>query len=288
MKPAFENINAGNASFLVRKFEEKNFAAPYHFHPEYELTLILEGTGKRYVGTNMNDYYPNDLVLLGANLPHCWKTEISANDGMSGSIVIQFLTDFMGNDFLQKPELNHILQLLNRSMHGIHFTGNTNLCKQKMIALTNEQSSFRRLVLTLEILEELAVMEQYTLLNNQPVYTGLPQVEKERMNAVIAYIVENFQDKVTLQHAAATANMTPHAFCKYFKKINRKTFIEAVIDYRIEYAIKELVNTDKPVEQIGFDSGFNDISNFYKTFKDRIKMSPLNYRNSFMKQLQHS
>ncbi len=288
MKPAFENINSGNASFLVRKFEEKSFAAPYHFHPEYELTLILQGTGKRYVGTNMNDYYPGDLVLLGANVPHCWKTEPGSNDGMSGSIVIQFLPDFMGGDFLQKPELSHILQLLNSSKHGIQFTGDTSLCKQKMISLADEQNGFHRLIWMLEILEELAGMEQTILLNNQNIYTELPQVEKERMNAVLAYIVENFQEKVTLQAAAATANMTPHAFCKYFKKINRKTFIEAVIDYRINYAMKELVHTDKAVEQIGFDSGFNDISNFYKTFKDRKKMSPLSYRNSFIKQLQQA
>src|ERR1700734_3628031 len=60
-------------SFLFRKFDNSAFDAPYHFHPEYELTYILDGSGKRYVGSHMEDFGPGDLVLLGPNLPHCWK-----------------------------------------------------------------------------------------------------------------------------------------------------------------------------------------------------------------------
>ena len=285
MKPAFENINIGNSSFLVRKFEEKRFAAPYHYHPEFELTLILKGRGKRYVGTNMNDYFPGDLVLLGSNMPHCWKTNDSDNKEMSESVVIQFLTDFMGKDFFYKPETKNILRLLNKSVHGIQFTGDTIYCKQRMTALVSEKDPLKKFLLLLEILQELAGTNHYMLLNSQSIYSGLPFAETERINAVFAYIVENFQDKVTLQRAASAANMTPHAFCKYFKKISRKTFIEAIIDYRIDFAVKELINTAKPIEQIGFESGFNDISNFYKTFKERRKTSPLNYRNSFIKKL---
>ena len=106
---------------------------------------------------------------------------------------------------------------------------------------------------------------------------------QERMNAVMAYIVDNFQSTITLAGAAAAASMTPEAFCKYFKKITRKTFIEAVNDYRVDFAVRQLLHTDKQVAQIGFDSGFNDISNFHKTFKARLHTSPLYYRNSFLK-----
>ena len=79
--------------------------------------------------------------------------------------------------------------------------------------------------------------------------------------------------------------MTPEAFCKYFKKLTRKTFIEVVNDYRIDFAIGQLVKTEKAIVQIGFDSGFNDISNFYKTFKDRTGTSPLGYRKTFANQV---
>src|SRR6478736_9778510 len=101
MKPAFESLDTGNQSFLVRKFTEKKFSAPYHFHPEYELTLIVRGSGKRYVGSHIQHYAPGDLVLLGSNLPHCWKTE-NESEGSSQSIVIQFREDCMGTDFFSK------------------------------------------------------------------------------------------------------------------------------------------------------------------------------------------
>ncbi len=99
----------------------------------------------------------------------------------------------------------------------------------------------------------------------------------------MAYIVDNFKNEISLNQAAVLINMTTHAFCKYFKKITRKTFIEAVNEYRVDFAARQLVHTDFAVSQIGFDSGFNDISNFYKTFKQKTKLSPLSYRKTFIK-----
>ena len=152
MKASFESLNStGSNSFLVRKFEEQRFSAPYHFHPEYELTLITEGFGKRYVGTNMQDYFPGDLVLLGSNLPHCWKTEEKAGILNSESIVIQFKHDFMGADFFDKPEMKLIQQLLNNSKRGIQFTNDTASLKESIAELPNENNSFNKFLKTLKI-----------------------------------------------------------------------------------------------------------------------------------------
>ena len=283
MKPSFESVYAtANASFLVRKFEEKKFSAPYHFHPEYELTIILHGFGKRYVGTHMNDFFPGDFVLLGANLPHCWKTDESATADNCSSVVIQFQKNFLGEDFFSKPEMSGIAALLHKSSHGLQFTGDTGAWQQQLLSLLNEKDAFKKLVLLLDLLHQLAAVKDYRLLDKQNSYSQLSATGQERMHAVMAYIVDNFQSDITLGAAALAANMTPQAFCKYFKKITRKTFIEAVTDYRIDFAIRQLVHTGKPIAQIGFDSGFNDISNFHKTFKARLNISPLGYRNSFI------
>lgn len=284
MKPSFESVHAdGNASFLVRKFEEQKFSAPYHFHPEYELTLILQGFGKRYVGTHMNDFFPGDFVLLGAHLPHCWKTDENTAAENSSSLVIQFQKDFLGKDFLLLPEATGIAQLLMKSADGIQFTGDTEAMQQKAIALLGEKDAFRKLLSLLDLLHELSAIKDYCLLSQQQTHPALTVTGQERLNTVMAYIVDNFQSDITLSGAASAANMTPQAFCKYFKKITRKTFIEAVTDYRIDFALRQLVHTSKPVAQIGFESGFNDISNFHKTFKTRMQLSPLGYRNNFSK-----
>jgi AraC-like DNA-binding protein len=282
MKPAFESLDTGNHSFLVRKFTEKKFSAPYHFHPEYELTLIVRGSGKRYVGSHIQHYASGDLVLLGSNLPHCWKTENEA-EGSSQSIVIQFREDCMGAGFFNKPELHSIRSLLDKSNNGIYFKDHDKALEQKMIVLSNEKDDCNKFILLIALLHTLALTNAQTILNRQHYYEALSFNEKERINKVMAYIVDNFQHGISLNAAAALINMTTHAFCKYFKKITRKTFIEAVNDYRIDFAARQLVHTENAVAQIGYDSGFNDISNFYKTFKEKMKLSPLAYRKAFVK-----
>jgi AraC-like DNA-binding protein len=282
MKPSFEAIqSAENHSFLVRKFEENVFSAPYHFHPEFELTTILQGSGKRYVGAHMDDFCAGDLVLLGEHLPHCWKTG-QAVDSPSGSVVIQFQKDFLGTGFFLTPEMKPVLQLLEKSKQGIRFTGSTEAMQEQMIVIFTETDPCRKMLRFLDLLHRLATTPDYALLTKKDVYTDWSAGEKKRMHTVTAYIVENFQGNISLEKAAAAAHMTAPAFCKYFKKATRKTFIEAVTDYRIDFALQQLINSDKPVAQIGWESGFNEISNFHKTFKQRTGFSPLGYRRKFL------
>src|SRR4051812_44453857 len=288
MKPAFESLSSfKQQSFLIRKFEEECFSAPYHFHPEYELTFILAGSGKRYVGANMSDFYPGDFVLLGSNLPHCWKNEQITKGEKPGSVVVQFQKEFLGNDFFDKAEMTTVLKMLQQSNSGLHFTdNNTELYKKKMLQLYEEKNSFKKIILFLDLLHELSLTKSYQLLQQQQGQTTFSPAEQQRIHIAMAYIVENFKKEVSLSGAATAVNMAPQSFCKYFKKLTRKTFMEAVTDYRIDYAAQQLIHTNHSISQIGFDSGFNDISNFHKTFKARMQLSPLTYRNTFLQKLE--
>ncbi|MDF2193724.1 AraC family transcriptional regulator [Paraflavitalea sp. CAU 1676] len=285
MKPAFEAVKtSANHSFLVRKFTEKHFSAPYHYHPEYELTLIVKGSGRRYVGSHMQDYDAGDLVLLGGNLPHCWKTGEGASEN-SVSIVVHFRAAFLGEHFFVLPEMKDIQLLLNACNNGLHFKGDTSAVRNKMTTLLQEKNNYSRLILLLDLLYHLATASNYTVLQKRSEFDSLSLSELERIHQVIAYIVDHFQDDISLDSAAAIANMTVPSFCKYFKRITRKTFVEAVNDYRIDFATRELVLSDKSISQICFDSGFKDVSNFHRTFKAKIDSSPLQYRLSFRKKL---
>lgn len=284
MKAAFESlITSQMNSFLIRRFEEKSFSAPYHFHPELELTFIVNGTGKRYVGTNMQNFYPGDFVLLGANVPHCWKSDKMKRKQTCSSIVIQFLPNFLGDVFFEKPELKTVFQLLQKSNSGLRFITNIDVYKTKMEGLLQEQDSCKRLLLFLDLLYQLSLIKKYTLLDKQKQHTLLSNGEQQRIQIVMSYIIENFKKEVSLSDAAKTINMTPQSFCKYFKRLTRKTFIETVTDYRIDFAAQQLVQTEFPISQIGYGCGFNDISHFHKTFKERMNSSPLQYRNAFLK-----
>lgn len=273
-------------SFIIRKFGKTAFDAPYHFHEEYELTYILHGRGKRYVGSHMENFASGDLVLLGANLPHCWKLEAGENGHEEASaIVIQFNVNFLGDEFFNKAELQVIRKLLQKSGSGMSFNAGTrssiNCCMEQ---LSEEKGNFKMLIGLLEILQRLALSTEYTLLDQQGNIAEKTRAEQERINPVFAYLVENFRGQISLDEASGIAHMTPNAFCKYFKKITRKTFMETVIDYRLNYATQQLVQTDKPISEISFDSGFGDVSHFYKMFKHKMHQSPLNYRKNFMRE----
>jgi len=281
MKPVFESVSTpGDSSFLVRKFTERYFSAPYHYHPEYELTLILEGRGTRYIGRHMEDFLPGDLVFLGPNVPHCWRTaDDPAADSVS--VVVHFQEDLRDRDLFGMPEMGPLRQLLERSHDGLRFRGDSVLVREQMMGLQAEENACRKLLLLLDLLLNLSTADADTILPEQSSYAGLSVADRERIGQVMGYIIDNFRDTISLAAAAEKVNMTLPAFCKYFKKATRRTFIEAVNDYRIDHAMRQLVGTDRSISQICFDSGFNDLSNFHKKFKERRKMSPLHYRNAF-------
>ena len=283
LKAAYEAV-APNAdsSFSVRTFREEAFTAPYHYHPEYELTLIVQGTGQRYVGSHVADYGAGDLVLLGAQLPHCWKTVADAAENQpSVSVVVQFTHECLGELFFSKPEVQAIAQLLRRSASGLRFPDANHHLQLALLQLGQEPEPFRRLLALLNLLQELAAATVYEVLEAQQQVGALAPAERQRFHRIMAYIVEHFRNNITLAQAAEVASLTPNAFCKYFKKVTRKTFIEVLIDYRLQYATQQLANTGKSVAEVCYDSGFRDVSYFNKVFKAQLRRSPLQYRRTF-------
>lgn len=287
MKPTFESLHTmTDHSFLVRRFNEKAFSAPYHYHPELELTLILEGEGKRYVGNNMSPFGAGDLVLLGSNLPHCWKLE----DGIkhkkpASSAVLQFRPDCFGEGFFRRNETRSIGRLLQKSGSGIQFYGATAAeAATRLQNMEKENHPFKKMIAFFEILQLLAESNELIWLNKKGETLLHSFDDQSRINNVMAYIVDHFRQQITLENAASIAGMTPTAFCKYFKRATRKTFIETVTEFRINYSMQQLVHTDQPVSHICFESGFGDVSYFYKTFREKKKMSPLQYRKKFRKE----
>jgi AraC-like DNA-binding protein len=285
IKASYEVLQlASGQSFISKKFGSIAFDAPYHFHPELELTYITKGNGKRYVGNHMGDFIAGDLVMLGPNLPHCWKTESLQTD--AAAIVVQFKTDFLGDAFDKCPEFQAVNKLMQLSASGLSFADTVSVPLERTLSqLVDEENNFKKLQQLLTILNDLANTTAFELLDHQRAIGTQTLADQVRINPVFAYMVENFRNEVSLDEAAGIANMTTNAFCKYFKKITRKTFMETVIDYRLNYATQQLVQTDKPISQISFESGFGDISHFYKTFKSKMQLSPLSYRKKFIRHL---
>lgn len=284
IKASFESIDAfEQSSFTIRAFEETSFRSPYHYHPEYEITLITKGKGKRYVGNHTENFSEGDLVLLGPNLPHCWKSEpLKKGQINAKSIVIQFNEDFLGKDFFNSVEFGTIRTLLDRSERGIVFNKSAVPALAKKIhKLLAEEMGANRVILLLDLLYTLSLNKEFCILNGITVASVQNGMDFDRINIVFNYIKNNFIKNVCLNEVANLACMTPNAFCKYFKKVTNKTFTEVVIEYRLNYATTLLINTDKSITQICFDCGFNDLAHFIRMFKIKTKTTPLQFKKKF-------
>lgn len=283
MQPKYEALTVSeNNSFLLRDFELEQFTSPYHFHPEYELTLILKGTGKRFVGSQIGTFKKGEIALLAPNIPHFWKSENVIKGQINAhSIVVQFSEEFLGEKTFSLPEFKKIQNLFKASRKGLCFSGKeTVLVKERMVEMFRIEDNFKRLMCLLDVLQTLANANSIQYLDSSLEETNQINETQERIHPVFSYIIDNFQENVYLDTAAEKANLSTSAFCKYFKKATNKTFMEVVLEYRINFAIQLLINTDKKISEVCYESGFKDVSQFHKVFKRKMKMSPDVYRNN--------
>ena len=283
MKTLFEQITPGiDSSISVMDINLPRFDGPYHFHPEMELTWIKSSAGKRFVGGHVSDYEPDDVVLVGANIPHCWKSMGTASPEKAQAIVIQFHTDFAGEVFLGLPELNKVQHLLKKTHTGIVVKG---AAKAEIISKINQcasADSLHRLLRLIEVLDLIANSKESEPIDQQRTGFSASTVETKRFQKVFSYLIDHYQQEISLKTVAELANLTPTAFCRNFKSITRKTLMEVVAEFRINQACQLLRNTDKSVNAICFDCGFGNVSYFNKTFKAATGHTPLQYRNLFL------
>jgi AraC-like DNA-binding protein len=283
MKAFLEQLTTGiGSSISTINLNMNSFEGPYHFHPELELTWIQKSSGKRYVGGNVSDYEPGDLVLVGANVPHCWRSKVESNSEVAQAIVIHFSHVFAGNSFLELPELTKIKSLFEKAMAGILIKG---INKAKIITKMKQCATvdgLDKLLKFIEILDLITNSPETELIDHQ--FTGLIASPSEtvRFHKVFSYLIENYQQEVSLKMVAKIANLTPTAFCRYFKNVTRKTLVEIVTEFRINQACQLLRTSEKSVNEICFECGFGNISYFNKTFKASTEYTPLQYRNLFI------
>lgn len=284
MKASLEKIQpVFGSSFNIRRFKNmRNGGSTFwHFHPEYEIVYISCGRGKRHIGDHISYYEQGDLIFLGPNLPHFGFTEELADDNVE--VVVQMKEDFLGRDFFQRPEMHGIQQLFQRAHQGISYFGETKRIVGERLDRMVDLNNFDRLLELLSVLQIMAHSEDYKLLNAKGLAFEVSAQDHERMQAVYEYVEQHFQQEINLDEAARRVNMTAPAFCRYFKKLTNKTFIQFTNEFRIAHACRLLANEDESIAGVSYDSGFNNLSHFNKQFKKIAGLSPREYRKSLRK-----
>lgn len=279
-KPSLEAIEPtfGN-SFTYNKYDEdnKNSFIFWHYHPELELTFINGGSGKRQIGSHVSYFGDGDLMLIGSNLPHCGFTD--KYTGNKSETVIQMKMDFLGNDFFNIPEMKKIQKLFEVAKSGISFGGMTKKKIGDKMEVMEYQTDFQRLLSILNILNDLASSDEFTVLNAEGFTMPTEVKDNDRINIVFNYVKANFTESISLDEIADLVSMTVPSFCRYFKKTTSKTFTQFVNEYRLVHASKLLAEQKMSITEVCFACGFNNFSHFNKSFKSFTGQNPSEYRN---------
>jgi AraC-like DNA-binding protein/quercetin dioxygenase-like cupin family protein len=281
MKAEYRNVlSQTTQSLLVFVFEDKEFPAAWHFHPQFELTYIKSSSGMRYIGDSIYNFSPGDLVLVGTNLPHCWKT-VGEQKTPVKAVISQFSEELLGYNWLEKTEFQNIRKMLQLSSRGIKFSENTAADLEDILLELPYLPPFEKLMSLLNILNSLSKEKAYSLLASTDFIPNITKEDSNRISIIQAYVKNNVQSRITIKEVAALLSLTEVSFCRYFKKIHNKPFITFLNEFRIALACKLLIETDLTVNEIGYECGFNSISLFHRLFKRCMKQTPVEYRNSY-------
>ena len=273
-------LKATNQSVIF--YHEKNPFSRWHYHAEFELVLIVKGSGKRMVGDGIDRFEEGDLVFLGSNLPHEWLCDDyfynSNMEFLGEGIVIHFLENFLGDNFFQLPENKRLRKILDDSSRGCLIEGKSKGLITKIMKEMIEMESDDRLYALFQIFNILSKTTDFSLLSS-PSFSSSFQAENTRgLRKVIEFTMQNFQNKIQMKEILSIANMSNTTFSVFFKKHYHSSFSEYLLKVRIGYACNLLTDSNRSIAQISYDAGFENISNFNRQFKKGKGITPKEFR----------
>lgn len=291
MKPLFHKVPIKlENSFSIRHDKAPNFGTVWHYHPELEIQYVIQGEGVRFIGDNISNFSSGELILLGENLPHTWRCNeayFQSNSGLEAeAIVIHFLPECLGKDFLSLPEAYLIPKLFEKAKKGMVIQGRTREKMNDLLFSAIKATNLDRIIILLSILKTLAETDEYThIATSQHSFGQSTETDTIRLNKVYNYTLSNYKKEISLDEISSISNLSVTSFCRYFKLMTKKTYYDFLIEIRISHACRALIEDKLPTEVICFECGFNNVSNFYRHFKKVTGMTPLDYKRTYLNKL---
>ncbi len=287
MKPVFEKVDyeEGKSAFKIYQYSQPYFSAPWHFHPEYELTYIISGRGKRYVGDSMESFEEGDLVFLPSNLPHVWISKKSYHTGNKNlkckCIVLQINPLYVQDHLFKYTDLGRIGDFFRISQKGFFITGETSKKIKQLLACSISRETTERYLNIMQILYVLSKQNDIHPLASHVFLENNYLNQSHKLQVIYKYVNDNYNKNISLEQAAEKANMNKSSFCRYFMEKTNKTFMEYVNFQRIRYACMLLIEEKFSIGEICYESGFNNLSHFNRQFRKQTGKTPGQYRNQF-------
>ena len=270
--------------FYIAERHKTEFTYPLHRHREFELNFIEHGAGvRRIVGDSIETIGEYDLALIGAeNLEHVWENGTCQSPDIR-EITIQFSPDFLGDKILEKNQFDSIRKMLKAADHGLSFPLDSIMRVYHYLdTLASEQDHFQQFLKFMSILNELSKGEYKILASSSFAHSSRNQ-ESRRVTKVKQYINDHYAEDLRLENMAALVGMSPSAFSRFFKMRTGKSLSDYILDIRLGYAARMLVDSTKNISEICYESGFNNLSNFNRIFKSKRGSTPRDFRALYKK-----
>ncbi len=282
MKLRYKSFNESNfSSVYAKRKKAPYFGVNWHFHDEFELMYIIKGEGVRVVGDRMDYFNKEELVFLGSGVPHVFKNDKNASQNEVDYIVVKFNRIIGGQDLFKIPELAPINRFLKRAGKGLIFSDTTVMKLKKQLIKLAKSKNEDRIILLLKVLKILSAQEDYNELSTDTFLLKNTSAGEDRTKKVINYISENYNKNISLEDLASISYMTTNSFCRYFKNRTGKTAFQFIREFRINKACQMLINGEKNISQICFDTGFNSLSSFNRVFKSLKHISATEYKSKY-------
>lgn len=276
-------LNEKTDSILIFDRQKKDFKYPLHFHPEYELNYLYNAEGaERLVGDSVEYIGHQELCLVGPNLYHAWKVGNSAPDTDKREVTLQFLANLFPEELVCKDVYKNIGQMLKRSDNGLLFSAATAEAAEPMLTAVSRAQGFDVYIEFLKLLEFLATSPDQRVLASNTFQSATTATTDNRIEKVHDFIVAHYKDKITLSDAADILNMSPVSVTRLIKQRTGKSFIDFLNEIRIGFAARQMVDSDMSISEICFSNGFNNISNFNRTFRKKQGLTPTEFRAKYI------
>ncbi|XWT13564.1 AraC family transcriptional regulator [Stutzerimonas urumqiensis] len=286
--PSYELMDDHNGNSLI--YREHGFPCPlvrWHNHKEYELHLIVASAGKVFIGDYVGNFAPDSLFLTGPHLPHNWISQVEDGEVIAKRDMLVNFTDELlqaGNQVFS--ELRLLAPMLERSRYGIEFRDPALIRRAgTLMQQIADSRGISRLGYFFILMELLAGCDDYQLLSGTTATQLGDDQHVDRTNLAVNYIFDNYMRELPLEEVASHLGMKPTYFSRFFKRATGRCYVEFVNSLRISKSCELLTDSDKPVTDVCFESGFNNLSNFNRRFQQLKGMTPSRYRRLAMQRL---
>ena len=250
----------------------------YHFHKEAQITMIVSGCGVLQLEQNKYPFKKGDVFIIGSNQPHVF---IPAEEDENQTVFVHLLFDceLLEPLLTNLPEFESISVLLNKAVSGLKINDMPLKEVYKKMMTLKHISSFEKTIQLMELIYFISTQKkQWTQLATRDTSLEVFEIDDSRLNKVFKYSNEHYSEDILLQQIASIANLSKSAFCKFFKNNTGKSYMTFLCDIRIKEACKKILNTEKRISEVAYETGFQCPVSFNRAFKKTVGTSPSQYK----------